>query len=66
MKTTVLFFKCICYEIKKKFFNSKKSDKYHGCEEVLNFDKNSSTSEEEKSFNEYLESYKITTRWQTL
>lgn len=66
MKKVVEFLNCVAQLLKKKIFNSEKNDKYHGCEKVLNFDKNSSTPEEEKSFNEYLESYKITTRWQTL
>lgn len=66
MKKVVQVFKCVMQEIKKKIFKSKKTDIYQDCKEVLNFDETNSSKDEVNSFNEYLENYKVTTRWQTL
>ncbi|MBN2636639.1 MAG: hypothetical protein JXR61_10245 [Prolixibacteraceae bacterium] len=66
MKKVVRFFKCAMQLIKKKFFKEAKADIYQDCKEVLNFDETNSSQDELNSFNEYLENYKVTTRWQTL
>ena len=66
MKKVIQMFKCAKQLIKKIFFKYEKSDIYQDCKEVLNFDEKNSSLEEVNSFNEYLENYKITTRWQTL
>ena len=66
MKKVVKVLNCVAQLIKKKIFNKEKNDIYHDCKEVLNFDETNSSQDEVKSFNEYVENYKNTTRWQTL
>ena len=62
MKKEIKVFKIANCLIRKIFFNDKKNDFYHDCEEVLNVSK----EKDEIEVEEYVNSYQLTTRWQTV
>jgi hypothetical protein len=57
---------CLKSKIKKYFFNSSKTDINHECEKLFNMNENTDSQEELNLAKEYVESYTVTTRWQTL
>lgn len=57
---------CLKSKIKKNFFNKSKTDINHECEKLFNMNENTDSQEEIKLAQEYVESYTVTTRWQTL
>lgn len=66
MKKITFIINCLLNKIKNKFFNSSRTDISHDCEKVFNLVENVSLLEELKCDEEYLDNYKVTTRWQTL
>ena len=66
MKTTMLFCKCLFDKIKKKFFKYQKHDNSHACEEWEKFNNELKSEDDQKAIDEYLNNYRLTTRWQTL
>lgn len=66
MKRVQRFLNCVSLLIKKKFFNSEKSEIYHECEKVLNFADNKDETDDLFNNKEYIENYNVTTRWQTI
>ena len=65
MRRLKAFLSCVGFQIKKKFFNSPENDINHGCEE---WKKIKAENEVETSCSEfdYLATYNLTTRWQTI
>lgn len=65
MRKVKAFLSCVGVQIKKKFFNDTKSDINHGCEE---WKKIRAEKAEAQGFDEddYLSTYNLTTRWQTI
>ena len=57
---------CLKNKIKKYFFNTSKTDINHECEKLFNMNENTDSQEELNLAQEYVESYTVTTRWQTL
>lgn len=66
MKTIELFLNCVTNKIKKYFFKEAETDISHECEKLFDFEEKTSSPEEMKYAEEYLDNYKVTTRWQTL
>lgn len=66
MKRVKMMIQCLKNLIKKKFFNSPKSDINHDCENVFNFDLKKEELNSNEETEEYLNNYKTTTRWQTV
>ncbi len=66
MKNLKSILDCVKSKIKKKFFITTKTDINHECEKLFNGNENSDSQEEIKLAKEYVESYTVTTRWQTL
>lgn len=66
MKRLTFIISCVTSKIKKYFSNGEKSDISHDCEMFLNREVNASSEEEIKCAKEYMDSYNLTTRWQTL
>lgn len=60
------FLNCVTVQIKKKFFNMKKSDISHACEKLNEMVDEVTSIEELKHTEEYAYKYNATTRWQTL
>ncbi|HSM47415.1 MAG TPA: hypothetical protein VK872_06325 [Draconibacterium sp.] len=52
--------------IKKKFFNESKADLNQECEKLFVTGENVNSLEGLKLTEEYIENYRVTTRWQTL
>lgn len=66
MKTIQFIINCLATKIKKNIFNSAKNDISHDCNNLFESDKKALSMDELKCAEEYLENYKVTTRWQTL
>jgi hypothetical protein len=66
MKRIKTMIQCLKTLLKKKFFNSRKSDINHECESVFNFDLNNGDVNSNEEAEDYLNNYKTTTRWQTV
>jgi len=66
MKKIKFILNCAMRSIKKKIFNSSKSDISHACEDALNAEEEVTSIEELKLTEEYAIDYNVTTRWQTL
>jgi len=66
MKNLKSILDCVKSKIKKKFFIATKTDINHECEKLFNGNENTDSQEEIKLAKEYVESYTVTTRWQTL
>lgn len=65
MKKAVQWFRCISKEIKKIFFNVK-NDQLEECDRLLTGESMVPEPEEINRQQEYLENYRVTTRWQTV
>ena len=57
---------CLKSKIKKYFLISSKTDINHECEKLFKMNENTDSQEELNLAKEYVESYTVTTRWQTL
>jgi hypothetical protein len=57
---------CLKSRIKKKFFNESKADLNQECEKLFVTGENVNSLEGLKLTEEYIENYRVTTRWQTL
>lgn len=66
MKKLESILACLKNKIKKYFFKESKTDINHECEKLFNGNENTDSQEEIKLAKEYVESYTVTTRWQTL
>lgn len=66
MKRIFAFGQCLKILLKKKIFNSSKTDISHECQRMINDTKNLVLADEEKREEEYIDNYNITTRWQTV
>ena len=66
MKKLIKIIQCGITQIKKKIFNSKKTDISHECKELIKINENDNSDEELVNSEEYLENYNVTTRWQTI
>jgi hypothetical protein len=66
MKKITFILNCIATVIKKKFFNSQKTDISHDCKKALEQIDEIKTIEELQLTDEYTMKYSSTTRWQTL
>lgn len=66
MKQIKKMMNCLEILLKKKFFNSQKSDINQECRNAFNLDFNSKKDNSENEVEEYLNNYKSTTRWQTI
>lgn len=64
MKSIIQILKCLNLSIKKKFFNLRKTDITHNCDEVPIL--RDLLEESHENEEEYIENYNTTTRWQTL
>jgi hypothetical protein len=62
MKKVMLFFACLNYKLKKNFFNYRYAVTNQNCKEKFK----RSPEKDNNLTEEYLTSYKTTTRWQTL
>jgi hypothetical protein len=65
MKKLVSILNCLKNKIKNYFFINSDADVNHECEKLLSMSK-SAHPQDVKLTEEYLENYKVTTRWQTL
>ena len=66
MKTTLLFLKYLYHKIKKKIFKYRKYDNNHVCKKWKEFDIELTSVDGQGIIKEYLNNYRLTTRWQTL
>lgn len=66
MKTINVILQCLESKIKKYFFIKEKGELSQDCKNLFEGDKNTRSAEDVKCAEEYLENYKLTTRWQTL
>lgn len=66
MKTLKRIINCLEFLLKKKFFNSTKTNISQECQEVLEKGLLEESRMEEVPVEEYVVNYRSTTRWQTL
>ena len=57
---------CMEIVIKKFFFFNQKNDIYHECDKLLEMSENEEQNDELVKNEEYINSYNVTTRWQTI
>lgn len=57
---------CLKRKIKKKFFIKSKTDLNQECEKLFVTGENVNSQEGLKLTEEYIENYRVTTRWQTI
>lgn len=66
MKTTRLFFRCLNEKIKNKFFIGRNCNNDFECDQWQEMKEQVVSGQDQKGVQEYLNSYRVTTRWQTL
>ncbi len=66
MKRVEMIIQCLKSLLKKNFFNSQKSDINHNCKNAFSFGLKKENLNSNEETEEYLNSYKTTTRWQTV
>ena len=66
MKKVIRVIGCVWSLIKKIFSKCSKTDISHDCKEALEFIETPELSSENIDTEEYLDNYKVTTRWQTV
>ena len=66
MKAIVVFLNCVKGKIKNKFFKEQNQDKVGACEQWKKFNDELSANADQPGIEEYLTTYRFTTRWQTL